>query len=387
MANLSEKIQAILAEGQSDKAKKEIAAKADREGNKGDDDESDPDKDIKCSEDESDDEESEEFEKKPKKFKKDKVTVSEEAIPGIGADLKGEPDYTSGDAAEAKLVKLQKSTQMKSGPAIEKEKEELSGKEDEVAKIETRKIKANQKSPELGKLKEDAFDALFNGESLTEEFKLKAEAIFEAAVSQVAEERVTLLLDEAVEEAKGELVEQIDGYLDIIIEQWMQDNSVALESGIKVDMMSSFMEGMKSVFEQHYIDVPEGKVNVVEEQSNQIAELEDKISSLQEAADKAIAKAEVLTCEAIIVSYQSGLTAIEADKLHALAEHIDFDSEDEFEAKVKALKESYFSKSMQGKKQIQEASEKVHINESYSDVDAVMRVLQQDSLKLIRSSN
>lgn len=394
---LEDKIRAIL-EGKT--AHKAIADKADKEGNKGgelksgtypgSDDETDPDKNIK----------GEKAASQPVAFKggkKDKVSVEEESIPGLGAELHQDPEYTSGKEAEAKLVAKQAGTQMKTGPAMEKEAEVSDGgTKDTTAKLETAKIVAKQTHEPMGKLKAEAFEALFSGETLTEEFKTKAEAIFEAAVSQVAEAKVEELqeaylvqLDEAVEAVKGELVEQIDGYLDFVVEKWMQDNAVALESGIKVEMSSSFMEKMKNVFEEHYIDVPESKVDVVEEQANLISEMEAELADLREVAEKAQAQAQVLQCEAVIAEYQVGLTAIEAGKLHSLAEHIEFETEEEFEAKVKTLKESYFSKggSIAIKITTQESTPVSTMNESHSDVAAVMRVLQESQLKLIRSSN
>lgn len=385
---LEDKIRAILAEGKKDL--KAESDKADKDSNKGSDDEKKPDEDDKGEKDSS----------QPVAFKggkKDKVKVEEESIPGLGVELKGDATYTSGVEKEGKLVRLQKSTQMKTGPAMEKETEVSDGgAKDTTAKLETSKIVAKQTHEPMGKLKEDAFEALFSGESLTEEFKAKAEAIFEAAVSQVAEARIEALqeeylvvLDEAVEAVKVELEEQIDGYLDFVVEQWMQDNAVALESGIKVEMVASFMKGMKNVFEEHYIDVPESKVDVVQEQANQISEMEAELVELREVAEKAQAQVQVLSCEAIVAEYQVGLTAIEAEKLHSLAEHIEFVTDEEFEAKVKTLKESYFSKSGSIARKIttQESAPVSTMNESHSDVAAVMRVLQDKQLKLIRSSN
>jgi hypothetical protein len=329
------------------------------------------------------------------KSKKDKIKVEEESIPGLGADLKGDATYTSGAEKEAKLVAKQKSTQMKSGPAIEKDTEVTSGSKDSKGTEETSKIEAGYKNQaEMGKLKAEAFEALFSGENLSEEFKIKAQAIFEAAVAQVAnkvfeemQEEYLAQLDEAVEEVKGELVEQIDVYLDEIVGEWITDNAVALESGIKVDMANSVMESLKSVLADHQIEVPDAQVSIVAEQTSEIEALTKALQEATAIAEKATAEAQTLKCEAIIATYQEGLTAIESDKLYSLAENVEFDTEEEFEAKVKVLRESYFTKSGTTKITTQETTPVTTMNESYSDVEAVMRVLQQDSLKLIRSSN
>lgn len=329
----------------------------------------------------------------------DDIEVKESVVPGTDAllgtrqpeTLKQSPEEISGASKTAKMIaKYNKGT--KQGTLQEPP---ASGSKDETAASETSKITAAYKTSAMPKLKEDAFEALFSGEQLSEEFKAKAEAIFEAAVEQVAEAKVQelqeeyqLQLEEAVEAVKGELVEQIDGYLDYVVEEWMQDNAVALESGIKVEMVSSFMENLKSVFEQHYIEVPESKIDVVEEQAKTIEKLQAELDEAQEAADRAIVESMVLKCEAIIAEAKEGLTAIEADKLQSLAENVEFDTEVDFARKVKALKESYFRK---GSK-LDEAnittqdSTTVITKKTHDDVIAVLKALHQGN-KIVRSSN
>lgn len=336
--------------------------------------------------------------------KKDKAEVKENTlIPGtpnkMGKTAKetltDASDETSGAAKTSKMTSA-----YKKGTKQEKLPETSgSGSSDEKATSETGKIKAAYKTSEMPKLKAEAINALFNGETLTEEFKVKAEAIFEAAVEQVAEAKVLALqeeyqlqLTEAVEEAKGELVEQIDGYLDYVVEQWMQDNAVALESGIKVEMVSSFMEKMKDVFTEHYIDVPDSKLDVVEEQANLISEMEEELVILREEIEHANTEAQILTCEATITEYSIGLTAIEAEKLYSLAENIEFVTKEEFASKVSALKESYFRKSkIQDTPitaQVPAPRESITEQVVHPDVAAVLKVLSdKNNQKLIRSSN
>jgi len=303
-------------------------------------------------------------------------------------ELKSAESQTSDAGKTAKITAKYTTTK-------EEKLDDVAGKgsEDPKAKEETAKIKDKLTPGSQGKLKEEAFEALFSGESLTEEFQLKAKAIFEAAVTEVADAKVEelqeeyqLKLDEAVEEVKGELVEQIDGYLDYVVEQWMQDNAVALESGIKVEMVSSFMEGLKSVFEQHYIEVPETKVDVVAEQASQIEELELQLQEAQEAAEQALIENQISKAEAVIAEAQKGLTSIEAEKLYSLAENVDFETEEDFKAKVQSLKESFFRKSTDAKISQDDNHTELKENVKHSDVDAVLAALRKDS-KIIRSSN
>lgn len=337
--------------------------------------------------------------------KKDGADVKESVVPGTDAllgtqqkeTLSGAEQELSGAGKTAKLVaKYDKGTKQPDVKDVA-----TGGSTDSKASDETNKIQAQYKmGTSQGKLKEDAFAALFAGEELTEDFKIKAEAIFEAAVEQVAEAKVQALqeehqqqLTEAVEAVKGELVEQIDGYLDQTIEKWLQDNAVALESGIKVEMVSSFMENMKNVFTEHYIDVPESKINVVEEQAKEIESLQSELAEAKALAEKAVVEAQILKCEAVIAEASEGLTAIEAEKLKTLAESVEFETEEEFAAKVKALKESYFRKSKtEDVKTPTQESTTASIVESktHSDVEAVMNVLRKadaDAIKFVRSTN
>lgn len=399
MATLEEKIRSILlSEGKS--AESVLKAASDYESDK-DSDEDEKDSDDN-SDDDKDDDSDDDTDISKDSTKKDTAVVKEDtAVPGTTTGKTGSPmpgkklvDAKSEDSGAEKTSKM--TAKYNKGTKQDKLPEaSQSGSKDEKATGETSKITAAYKSTTMPKLKEEAISALFSGETLTEEFKLKAEAIFEAAVEQVAEAKVQelqeeyqLQLTEAIDEVKGELVEQIDGYLDYVIEQWMEDNAVALESGIKVEMASSFMDGMKTLFEEHYIDVPESKVDVIEEQANQISELENELAEAKEEAEKAINETQILKCEAIIVEHQTGLSAIEAEKLYSLAENIEFDTEEEFSSKVKSLKESYFPKNGKLPESIStKATEAVKQPGEHSDVAAVLRVLKENSLKLIHSSN
>ena len=198
--------------------------------------------------------------------------------------------------------------------------------------------------------------ALFNGEDgLTEEFRQKAETIFEAAVTSRIKEEVARIeeayneafenaVNEAIEEEVEGLVEHVDGYLSLMVEQWMKDNEVALESGMKSDILESFVGGLKNLFQEHYIEVPEDKFDLT-------AALEEQVEILNAKLDETVAmnvemrKALNEGARAEIISEVSeGLTDLEAEKLQALAEEIVFEDVDSYARKLSVIKENYFTK-------------------------------------------
>jgi len=198
-------------------------------------------------------------------------------------------------------------------------------------------------------VKEDV-DALLNGEELSEEFRAKAETIFEAAVmtrvkSEVAriEEEFESKLAEAVAKNTEGIVEQVDGYLGYIAEQWMTQNEIALERGMKSDILEGFIGGLKNLFEEHYIDIPEEKFDVLGEMESQIEELEAKLNE-QVAANIELSKTLAESNRAEIVkSISEGLTDTETEKFMSLVEELSYEDQSSFETKVKTIRENYFT--------------------------------------------
>jgi len=198
-------------------------------------------------------------------------------------------------------------------------------------------------------VKEDV-DALLNGEELSEEFRAKAETIFEAAVmtrvkSEVAriEEEFESKLAEAVAKNTEGIVEQVDGYLGYIAEQWMTQNEIALERGMKSDILEGFIGGLKNLFEEHYIDIPEEKFDVLGEMESQIEELETKLNE-QVAANIELSKTLAESNRAEIVkSISEGLTDTETEKFMSLVEELSYEDQASFETKVKTIRENYFT--------------------------------------------
>ena len=198
-------------------------------------------------------------------------------------------------------------------------------------------------------VKEDV-DALLNGEELSEEFRVKAETIFEAAVlSRVAaevariEEEFESKLAEQVEKNTEGLVEQVDGYLGYIAEQWMTQNEIALERGMKSDILEGFVSGLKDLFAEHYIDLPEEKFDVLGEMEQKLEDLEAKLDE-QVAANVELNKtlAESKRTE-IVKSISEGLTDTETEKFLGLVEELSFEDTKSFETKVKTIRENYFT--------------------------------------------
>ena len=193
--------------------------------------------------------------------------------------------------------------------------------------------------------------ALINGEELTEEFKTKAATIFEAAVvtrvkQEIAkiEEEFDAKLAEQVESIKEGLVEKVDGYLNYVVEQWMTDNELALENGLKTEIMESFVEGMKGLFEQHYIDVPQEKYDLVGELTEQAEAVEAKLNE-QLAANVELTKQinEMKRASAIAESTE-GMSDLDVEKFKSLAEELSYDDAEGFKSKLQTIKENYFGK-------------------------------------------
>lgn len=191
--------------------------------------------------------------------------------------------------------------------------------------------------------------ALVDGEELSEEFKTKAATIFEAAVvtrvkSEMAklEEQFEFQLAEQVETIKEGLVEKVDGYLNYVVEQWMTDNEIALENGMKNEILESFVSGMKGLFEQHYIDVPEEKFDVLGQMQEEVETLKSKLDEQLAISVELNGIVNTMTRESAIAESALDLSDLDAEKFRGLAEELAFDDAESFAAKLQTIKESYF---------------------------------------------
>ena len=250
-------------------------------------------------------------------------------------------------------------------PAKEEEvvaEEPTTDKEEVVAEEETTETKAEQEvvaeeeTTEEEVVAEDKVDveedlnALIAGEELSEEFQNKARTIFETAIkTKIAEvkeevqEEYKGKLEEEVASVKKELVERVDSYLEYVADEWMTENKLAVEHGLKTEMTESFLNGMKGLFEEHYVTIPEEKYDVIESMVDKLDEMESK---LNEQIDKNVGLNKRLAesvADVILSEVSEGLALSQKEKLASLAENVEFDSEESYREKLVKLKESYFS--------------------------------------------
>lgn len=210
-------------------------------------------------------------------------------------------------------------------------------------------VSGGKKTTSIKSVKED-IDALMNGEDLSEDFRAKAETIFEAAVMTRVNEEVARIeeefeaeLAEQVEQNTQGIVEQVDGYLGYIAEQWIAQNEIALERGMKSEIMESFILGMKDLFEEHYVEIPEERFDVLGEMESKVAELESKLNEQVEAnigLTKDLSEAKQAE---LVKSISEGLTDTEQEKFLSLVEELSFEDVASFEQKLKTIRENYFT--------------------------------------------
>jgi hypothetical protein len=266
-------------------------------------------------------------------------------------------------------------------------KEEAETSEEVVAEDQTteEEVVSEEETTEEYNVEEDV-NALLGGEELSEEFREKAKVIFEAALNSKVKEIQEALeaqyaekLAEEKEGLKDTLTERVDAYLEYVCEEWMKENELAVEAGLKTEMTESFLEGMKGLFEEHYVTIPEDKYDVLESMVEKLDEMETK---LNEQIDKNIDLNKRLaesTADSILDQISEGLAVTQKEKLASLAESVEFESEDEYREKLETLKESYFSKSSPAPKvaQQQTLSEGVDTTEApvTGTMDAYLRSL------------
>jgi hypothetical protein len=193
-------------------------------------------------------------------------------------------------------------------------------------------------------------EALFAGEELSEDFKQKALTIFESAVKQKVQEELKIIeeayaetLEEQIAQIQEELTENVDDYLNYVVEQWVSDNEVAITEGLRTELTEDFISGLRNLFAEHYIDIPEDKVSVVEEMTSQVASLEEK---LNEEIERNVQLTKALNESAqyeILADACDGLTATQTEKLKSLAEGINYTTANEYAQKINILRESYFT--------------------------------------------
>ena len=299
------------------------------------------------------------------------VTKPSDSNPDASKKVKQVSDQVSKSsqvAAEPTHLKTAKEETEKADEKEDTKKEMMNAddmKKKEKEMMKAGYMKSSMKKEDAETAEEDSLDiksdvdALIGDSDLSEEFKQKAATIFEAAIkskvkaeSQRLEGEYENKLKENTESHKAEMVEKVDSYLNYVVEEWMKENQIAIERGIKGEIAEDFIGGLKKLFEDHYIDVPDEKYNVLEDQANKIEELEKK---LNESIDKNVelnkANGE-LKRQDIIDETSEDLADTAKEKFNKLAEEVEYSNEDDFRTKVSTIKESYF-----GKKEVKQDDE------------------------------
>ena len=267
-----------------------------------------------------------------------------------GGTLKQVKDVVNKNAVKAEEVETEGDV-VAEKYAESPEKEEMDmKKDDDLAGAPNQKKKMKKEDTEVEEYNmEDDVNALLGGEELSEEFKAKAKTIFEAAInSKVAEIRATIeeeheaKLAEEVAEEKEALQERVDSYLEYVSDEWMEENILAIEHGLKTELTESFLSGMRSLFEDNYVTIPDDKYDVLE---SMVEKLDDMETKLNEQIEKNIGLNRRLSesvADGILESVSDGLAATQKEKLASLVESVEFESETEYRNKLETLKESYF---------------------------------------------
>ena len=329
-----------------------------------------------------------------------KLSPSGEGLSGSYEDLGGptpenyKPDDDSAKLREPKIKTVADVVNKGSKPAeaMDSSKKNTYGEEAEVEEetleeeeTSTEEIVAEEETVEEYNVEEDV-NALLGGEELSEEFREKAKVIFEAAlnskikeIQETLEEQYAAKLEEEKEGLKDTLTERVDAYLEYVCEEWMTENELAVEAGLKTEMTESFLSGMKGLFEEHYVTIPEEKYDVLESMVEKLDEMETK---LNEQIDKNIGLNKRLaesTADVVLDQVSEGLAATQKEKLASLAESVEFESEDEYREKLETLKESYFSRSTPAAK----ASAPQTLSEGVDTTDAPVTAGMDSYLKAL----
>jgi hypothetical protein len=236
---------------------------------------------------------------------------------------------------------------MKKEESEELEGEEVIAEEDQEGHVIVEK--SHDKEEMKKKMKED-IDALFADDStISEEFKSKVSTIFEARVSdrvtQIEEEieaKYAGMLEEALASVQSELTEKVDDYLNYVVDHWLEDNQIAIESGLRAEITEEFISGLRNLFAEHYIDVPSEKIDLVDELAGKVEELESKLNEeIERAVDL---NKQLIESHKTEITHQvcEGLTATQVEKIKSLAESVEFSTEDEYKDKLETIRENYF---------------------------------------------
>jgi hypothetical protein len=282
------------------------------------------------------------------------------------------------DAAKAIKGKAVAPSTKPSDASAKMEEEQVEGE------VIAEKMHDDEKKEEMKKKMKEDVEALFSDDStISEEFKSKVSTIFEARVNdrvaQIEEEteaKYAGMLEEAVESIRADLTEKVDDYLSYVVEQWMNDNQIAIESGLRAELTEDFIAGMRNLFAEHYIDVPAEKVDLVDELASKVEELESQVNEEIERAvelKKALVESRKVEMTREVCE---GLTATQVEKIKSLAESVEFSTEDEYKQKLETIRENYFPS---GAKKASEAQ----LHEQIEDAEDEKKVINDPFVAMV----
>ena len=270
-------------------------------------------------------------------------------------------------------------------------KMEMMGKEEEEEKTEA-KVEESTLDERIASVDvSDDVSALTQDEELSEEFKEKAATIFEAAVKSKIRSEVeriemekTQEIAEEINNVRDELTEKVDNYMNYVVEEWMKENEIAIERGLKGEIAEDFISGLKALFEEHYVDVPDEKYDILGQQSEKIDELEAKLNEQIEKNAEMKKSHDVLVRDRVFTECSSDLADTEVEKFKSLAEEVDFSNEESFKEKLDQLKESYFPKAKTVAESVDTPSEE---GQSYDTTGAMSTYMAAISRNVKRTKN
>jgi len=265
-----------------------------------------------------------------------------------GASLKQVRDVVNSKAVKAEEVEVEDQELVAEEEVTEEDA--LRSKVEEAISESEEEVVAEETEEEVVELNiEEDVEALLQGEELSEEFQEKAKVIFEtainakvAAIREELQESYENAIVEQVEEFKSEITERVDSYLEYVADEWIQENALAVEEGLKTEMTESFLQGMKGLFEEHYVTIPEDRYDVLESMVNKLDEMEEKLNEQIErnvALNKRLAES---VTDGILGEVSEGLAVTQKEKLASLSESVEFDSEEDYREKLVTLREAYF---------------------------------------------
>ena len=340
--------------------------------------------------------------------KKSSTAMPPEKLAGEVVDIggptpqNGKPDDNSQKLDTTKAAKSATAPTTKpsdaSGKVVDSLKKEDTQTEDEVISeeevVEEQQTVSEEQVVEKQEFQEDISALFADDATISEEFKTKVSAIFEARVhdriaqlEEQVEAKYAGMLEEAVESIKADLTEKVDDYLNYVVEQWLQDNEIAIQSGLRSEVTEEFIVGLRNLFAEHYIDVPEEKVDLVEELATKVEELEGK---LNEEIETNISYKKALIESAkkeIVRDICAGLTETQVEKMNSLAESVSYSTEEEFKTKLEAIRENYFPSQLkkadetQLHEQVSELTEEKQYKSHDTIVDAVFQSISKTTLK------